>query len=57
MTEKKISCNKCTHFYVTWDKQYPRGCRAMNFKSREVPSTTVYEASGMECQKFKKKKK
>jgi hypothetical protein len=57
MTEKKITCNKCTYFYVTWDKQYPRGCRAMNFKSREVPSTTVYEASGMQCQKFKKKKK
>jgi hypothetical protein len=57
MTEKKITCNKCTHFYVTWDKQYPRGCRAMNFKSKDLPSTMVYESSGLECQKFKEKKK
>ncbi|UCE72268.1 MAG: hypothetical protein JSU99_02875 [Nitrospiraceae bacterium] len=57
MTEKKITCNKCTHFYVTWDKQYPRGCRAMNFKSKDLPSTVVYESSGLECQKFKAKKK
>ena len=56
MTEKKITCNKCTHFYVTWDKQYPRGCRAMGFKTKIMPSLVVFKSSGVKCMEFKEKK-
>jgi hypothetical protein len=53
---KNIDCTKCTHFYITWDKNYPRGCRAMGFKCREIPSVMVCKASGVECLRFEKKK-
>ncbi|NOZ68367.1 MAG: uracil-DNA glycosylase [Deferribacteres bacterium] len=53
MKKERISCFKCVHFYVTWDERFPRGCRAMNFKSRQMPSTVVYRSSGIRCLKFK----
>jgi hypothetical protein len=53
---KDIDCNKCAHFYITWDKSYPRGCRVMGFKCKEVPSVMVYKASGIECLRFEEKK-
>ena len=53
----KIDCTKCTHYYVTWDKQFPMGCKAMGFKSRQPPSLVVYMASDMECKKFEQKRK
>jgi hypothetical protein len=43
------------HFYVTWDKECPRGCKAMGFKCKELPSEMVYKASGVQCLKFEKK--
>jgi hypothetical protein len=49
---KKIDCHKCKHFYVTWDKNFPHGCKAMGFKSKSIPSTAVYEASGISCQQY-----
>lgn len=55
-TAKDIDCSKCIHFYITWDKKYPRGCKAMGFKSKEVPSAMVYKTSGVECLRFEKKK-
>ncbi len=55
-TEKsKIDCFSCRHFYVTWDERHPKGCRAMGFKSRELPSIVVYKSSGMDCLKFDRK--
>jgi hypothetical protein len=55
MKEEKIDCFKCRHFFITWDKNFPRGCRALGFKSREIPSSMVFQASGKECLKFEKK--
>ncbi len=52
---KKLDCHGCKHYYVTWDERLPRGCRAMNFTSRRMPSDVVYENSGMDCQMFKPK--
>lgn len=52
----KTACLKCRHFYVTWDEFFPRGCKALSFKSREVPSKVVFDSSGIECQKFEPKK-
>jgi hypothetical protein len=48
-------CGSCVHYYVTWDKDFPHGCRAMGFKCRSSPSLRVREASGMECQLFVRK--
>ncbi|MEK4762056.1 uracil-DNA glycosylase [Viridibacillus sp. FSL E2-0187] len=49
------SCFKCRHFYVTWDQRSPRGCRAYQFKSKELPSVIVKRSSGLECLKFEPK--
>jgi hypothetical protein len=57
MKDININCFNCVYFYITWDEKFPRGCRAMGFKSKEIPSAVVYESSGAECLKFKKKKR
>jgi hypothetical protein len=54
--DKKINCFTCKYFYLTWDKKYPRGCKAMGFKSREIPSQAVFQASGLDCAKYEKRK-
>ncbi|MGC9328402.1 MAG: uracil-DNA glycosylase [Candidatus Hinthialibacter sp.] len=51
----KVNCRNCVHFYITWDKHFPYGCRIMGFKTRRLPCLTVYENSGMECQSFQPK--
>jgi hypothetical protein len=48
-------CGDCTHYYVTWDKDFPYGCKAMGFKSRTCPAQEVRNASGMDCQLFERK--
>lgn len=50
-----IDCHKCKHYYVTWDKDFPHGCRAMDFKSYHLPSSVVYKCSGIDCLMFKLK--
>ena len=55
MKTERINCFKCKFFYTTWDKNFPRGCRALGFKTRELPSLTVYRASGIPCLKYEKK--
>jgi hypothetical protein len=52
---EKVDCFQCRHFFITWDKNFPRGCHALGFKSREMPSQMVFQASGMQCMKFEKK--
>jgi hypothetical protein len=54
--EKSINCFLCVHFYVTWDNARPRGCRAMGFKSREIPSLVVLKSSGSPCLHYEEKK-
>lgn len=51
----RIDCFKCKHFYITFDQSFPRGCRALNFKCREMPSDFVRRSSGLECQAFESK--
>jgi predicted nucleic acid-binding Zn-ribbon protein len=48
-------CIKCEHYYITWDKSFPYGCKAMGFKSYRVPSIDVRAASGKECLAFTRK--
>jgi hypothetical protein len=50
-----VYCRNCRHYYVTWDKSFPHGCRAIGFKSRSSPAMAVREASGMDCQLFQVK--
>ncbi len=50
------NCNRCEHYYITWDQKFPYGCRAMGFKSKEMPSIAVLNNSGMDCLQFKEKK-
>ena len=52
---EKIDCFKCKHFYITWEQSFPRGCKAMGFKSKEMPADVVYQSSGMECMRFEEK--
>lgn len=52
-----IDCHKCEHYYVTWDKRFPHGCKAMKFKSKQLPSIAVFTSSTIECLLFKKKKR
>ncbi len=53
---KAPNCFQCMHFFVTYDKNCPRGCRAMGFKSKEWPSLLVRRSSGQECLRFQEKK-
>jgi len=51
-----IDCFKCRYFYITWDANQPRGCKAFGFKTRQLPSAVVFESSGEPCLKFSPKK-
>lgn len=53
----KINCIKCQHYYITWDKGFPYGCKAMGFKAHVTPSIIVSEASGQPCLAFNAKQK
>lgn len=53
---KRIDCMKCAHFYVTWDPQFPKGCKAFGFKSPQMPSLTVLSSSGKPCMNFEAKR-
>lgn len=45
----RIDCFRCAHYYVTWDRSSPHGCRGHGFKSRQLPSIVVQMSSGMAC--------
>ncbi len=52
-----INCYGCARFFITHDRHYPYGCRAMGFKSPQRPSSTVILSSGLPCQMFMPKRK
>ena len=51
---ERPDCLHCTHYFVTWEADKPRGCRAYEFKSLELPSQVVLESSGEICQFFER---
>lgn len=55
MDKNKVNCYKCKFYYVTWDSQFPKGCKAFQFKGRTMPSVEVKRASGQECLRFQAK--
>lgn len=51
----RIDCRRCRHYYVTWEKSHPHGCKAMGFKSDQMPSGVVLNTSGTRCLKYQPK--
>lgn len=43
------ACKGCLHFYITYDANFPYGCRAHQFKSRRLPYIEVEAASQAPC--------
>jgi hypothetical protein len=52
---KDVDCKNCIHYYITWDRKFPYGCKAIQFKSARLPSLEVFAASGIICLRFEKK--
>jgi hypothetical protein len=50
------SCYECRFYLITWDSQFPHGCRAHTFRGKKLPSLEVFDASGLECMLFARKK-
>lgn len=55
-SDKKI-CINCKHYYITWDKNHPKGCKGFGFKSPKMPCDVVRESSGEGCKMFEPKEK
>jgi len=49
---KRVNCRRCKHYFVTWEKNQPHGCRAYGFKSPQIPSMVVLQSSGESCNLF-----
>ena len=45
-------CFRCKDFHVTYDRDFPYGCRKMAFKSRRLPALEVSSATGEACVSF-----
>jgi hypothetical protein len=55
---KAPNCFRCASYYVTWDSNFPHGCKEFEFKRRDgLPSLGVYEATRCHCQFFEEKQK
>lgn len=54
-TKDNVNCRKCEHFYTTWNKNFPYGCRSMEFVSKSLPCTEVYKLEGKICLAFAEK--
>jgi hypothetical protein len=57
MDKKENSCARCAHYYITWDKEFPYGCKSYGFKTREEPRYVVKKMSDQECLLFEEKKR
>jgi len=53
---QRINCRRCIHYFVTWQKNQPHGCRQYGFKSAQIPSMVVLNSSGVPCQFFQLKR-
>jgi hypothetical protein len=54
---RTVNCLECRHYYITWDADFPHGCKGMQFKSRRLPQLEVLEASGRDCLMMVEKKR
>ena len=52
----KPNCNKCKHYFITFNQQTPKGCRIYNIQSQTIPSQVVKAANnGIDCIGFQAK--
>jgi hypothetical protein len=42
----KPSCQNCKHYFITYDKQTPRGCHIYGIKSQQLPCLVIKMATG-----------
>ena len=54
-TKDNVNCRNCEHFFTTWNKNFPYGCRSMEFVSKSLPCTEVYKLEGKICLAFAEK--
>ena len=45
----EMNCKKCKFFYITWDKNFPYGCKQYEIKSKTTPDTQVLINTGIAC--------
>ncbi len=57
MSEGDPDCRGCRHHYVTYEAQWPHGCRAFEIKSARLPALVVRESSGQACASFEPRPK
>ena len=50
-----VNCQKCINYYITWDNNFPYGCKLFGIKSKQQPSVIVYQSLGKQCENFVKK--
>ena len=52
--DRAPDCLKCEYFNVTWDRNFPRGCKVFGVKGKMLPSIAVFRATGQHCPSFVK---
>ncbi|MCH2208596.1 MAG: hypothetical protein MK132_22380 [Lentisphaerales bacterium] len=57
MPNKAPNCLKCKHFFVTYDKRSPRGCKLFGMKNKGLPSQAVFNSTGSHCPAFEERQK
>ncbi len=48
---KQVNCRKCV-FSISLGIKKPYGCKYFGFKSKVLPSVSVYKSSGEQCKAF-----
>ena len=51
---KAPNCLECSHFLVTWEPDFPRGCKVFGIKTPNMPSAEVFAATGTHCPAFER---
>ena len=46
---KRVKCNRCVYFYITYKKERPWGCKKFGFISKFIPAIEVFSTTGIEC--------
>ncbi|HBV95763.1 MAG TPA: uracil-DNA glycosylase [Desulfotomaculum sp.] len=52
---EKPNCFNCIHFYITWEKTTPNGCRLYGIKTKHNPSKVVLSSTGTGCLGYEEK--